>query len=134
VVCGSSADAHDAPCFPASASLSSAPYDRIRLLASTRLLATVTLSEPGGELREALEDLWNDWQSTDPGHLMHYNDFLAPEIESTLRMTFRFFVRSKFPPSIRPSEHEMDAMIEEWVEQFAITLRDKRPDWRDRMK
>lgn len=85
-------------------------------------------------MREALEDLWNDWQSMDPDQLMQYNDFLAPEIESTLRMTFRFFVRSKFPPSLRPAEHEMDEMIEEWVEQFAITLRDKRPDWRDRMR
>jgi hypothetical protein len=91
----------------------------------------MSVSEPGGELREALQSQWDDWREKDPMGLMQFSDFLAPEIEAVLRVTFRFLLRSKVPVHARPSEEDMHAAIDEWVEHFAVTLRDKRPTWLD---
>ena len=91
----------------------------------------MSVSEPGGELREALVSLWEDWRATDPSGLMQFSDFLAPEIESALRITFRYLLHRKLPPSIRPTGDDLEAMVDEWVEQFSSMLRDKRPTWLD---
>ncbi len=89
------------------------------------------VSEPGCELREALESLWEDWHENDPAGLMQYSDFLAPEVESALRVTFRYLIKAKLPPSARPPHDEIEEMIDDWVQQFAVTFRDKRPTWLD---
>ncbi len=91
----------------------------------------MSVSEPGGELREALQGQWDDWREKDPKSLMQFSDFLSPEIEAVLRITFRYLLRSKVPVNARPNEEEMRGAIDEWVEQFAVTLRDKRPTWLD---
>jgi hypothetical protein len=91
----------------------------------------MSVSEPGGELREALESLWEDWREANPDGLMQFSDFLSPEIESALRVTFRYLLHSKLPPSVRPSGDDLEEMVDNWVEHFALTLRDKRPTWLD---
>jgi hypothetical protein len=91
----------------------------------------VSVSEPGGELREALENVWREWKEEDPEQLMHFNDYLAPEIESAMRVTIRYLVRHLVPGSYRPAA-EMNVLIEEWVKQFSVVLRDKRSAWRDK--
>ena len=89
------------------------------------------VSEPGGELREALESLWHDWRENDPAGIMQFSDFLAPEVESALRVTFRYLIKSKLPASARPPMDEIEATIDDWVGHFATTFRDKRPKWLD---
>ena len=92
----------------------------------------MSVSEPGGELREALENVWREWKEEDPEQLMHFNDYLAPEVESAIRVTIRYMIRSLVPTSHRPPESEMEEVIQEWVRQFSIILRDKRSPWRDK--
>jgi|GEM_PF-4984152 len=92
----------------------------------------MSVSEPGGELREALENVWREWREEDPERLMQFNDYLAPEIESAMRVTVRYFIRSLVPQPQRPPEEAMEDVIDEWVKQFSVILRDKRSDWRDK--
>ena len=92
----------------------------------------MSVSEPGGELREALENVWREWKEEDPEQLMQFNDYLAPEIEATMRITIRYMIRSLVPVSHRPAEEQMNALLEDWVRQFAVILRDKRSAWRDK--
>lgn len=92
----------------------------------------MSVSEPGGELREALETVWREWKEEDPEQLMQFNDYLAPEIESAMRVTVRYFVRSMIPPAYTPADQEMEGVIENWVKQFSVILRDKRSTWRDK--
>lgn len=91
----------------------------------------MSVSEPGGDLREALETIWTDWLDNDPERLMSFNDFLAPEIESTLRVTFRFIIRKHLRNDPLATEERVEELIEEWVRQFSKVMRDKRPKWRD---
>ena len=88
----------------------------------------MSTSEPGGDLREALESIWEDWKESDPEGVMSFNDFLSPEIEATLRLTFRHYIRRYLRPD---SDEGVDGLVDEWVQSFAISLRDKRPEWRD---
>lgn len=92
----------------------------------------MSVSGPGGELREALETVWREWHEEDPEQLMQFNDYLAPEIESAMRVTVRYFVRAMVPPAYAPADHEMETVIENWVKQFSVILRDKRSAWRDK--
>lgn len=89
------------------------------------------VSEPGGELREALEGIKRDWREMDREQLMDFNDFLAPEIESALRVTLRYLIRAKVPQREWADPADMAGLIEELVTQFSIILRDKRSEWRD---
>ena len=91
----------------------------------------MSVSEPGGELREALENVWREWKEEDPEQLMHFNDYLAPEIESAMRVTVRYMIRSLAPTSSRTAA-DMNKLVEEWVQQFSVILRDKRSAWRDK--
>jgi len=91
----------------------------------------MSVSEPGGELREALERIWSDWLENDPERLMSFNDFLAPEIESTLRVTFRFLIRKYMRNEPHISDDRVEELVEDWVGHFSTVMRDKRPKWRD---
>jgi hypothetical protein len=91
----------------------------------------MSVSEPGGELREALQNIWVDWESDDPDGVMSFNDFLAPEIESALRVTFRYYIRKHMTAHHLEDQVSIDDLVESWVRNFATTLRDKRPQWRD---
>ena len=84
------------------------------------------LSEPGGELSEALEGVWREWQDDHATQLMGYNDFLAPELEAALRVTLRHLIKTTLPAHERTDDDAIKELIDSWVLRFAETLKDKR--------